>query len=150
MDSSHGSGTFGRWGVDGRALPRYRYKIDEETAPQAAQEELDGKRDAWHQLGNDHIVADAFNHGYTQLWSMDNLYQWANYAEPASRHYAGGYGYLNVDGKVGTTLYDDRARGQRVQRDFGLGYLRTRTACRRDRRFLARLRALRRRPPAAA
>jgi hypothetical protein len=128
VDSSHGSGTFGRWGVDGRGLPRYRYEIDEETAPQAAQEELAGKRDAWHQLGNDHVVADAFNHGYTQLWSMDNLYQWANYAEPASQHYAGGYGYLNVDGKVGTTLYDDRAAGQKVQRDFGLGYFRTRTA----------------------
>ena len=125
VDSSHGSGTFGRWGVDGRGLPRYRYEINEKSARQAAQEELAGKRDAWHQLGNDHVVADAFNHGYTQLWSMDNLYQWANYAEPASQHYAGGYGYLNVDGKVGTTLYDDRAAGQKVQRDFGLGYFRT-------------------------
>jgi hypothetical protein len=127
VGSSYGSGSFGQWGTDGRGLPRYRYRIDEETAPQAAQPELNGKRDAWHQLGNDHIVADAFNHGYTQLWSMDNLYQWANYAEPASQHYAGGYGYLNVAGKVGTTLYDDRAQGQRVRRDFGLGYFATHT-----------------------
>jgi hypothetical protein len=128
VNSSHGSGSFGRWGVDGRGLPRYRYKIDEETAPQAAQPELDGKREAWHQLGNDHVAADGFNHGYTQLWTMDNLYQWANYAEPAAEHYAGGYGYLNVAGKVGTTLYDDRAPGQRVRRDFGLGYFLTRTS----------------------
>ncbi len=128
VKSSYGSGSFGKWGVDERGLPRYRYETDEETAPRAAQEELNGKRDAWHQLGNDHVVADAFNHGYVQLWSMDNLYQWANYAEPASQHYAGGYGYLNVNGRVGTTLYDDRAKGQRVQRDLGLGYLRTRTS----------------------
>ncbi len=127
IDAAHGSGSFGRWGVDGRGLPRYRYTVDQETAPQAAQPELKGDRSAWHQLGNDRIVADAFNHGYTQLWSMDNVYQWANHVEPAADHYGGGYGYLNVDGKVGSTLYDDRAKGQHVRRDFGVGYFGTRT-----------------------
>ena len=50
IDSAYGSGSFGRWGVDGDGLPRYRYSIDEATAPQAAQPELNGNRDAWHQL----------------------------------------------------------------------------------------------------
>jgi hypothetical protein len=125
--AGYGSGHFGRWGLDRDGLPRYRYTIDEATAPQAAQPELGGRREAWHQLGNDHIVADAFNHGYTQLWTMDHLYQWSNYAEPGSGHYGGGYGYLNVDGHSATTLYADRARGQAVTRDFGAGYFLTRT-----------------------
>ena len=129
IDSDYGSGSFGRWGVDGDGLPRYRYAIDEQTAPQAAQPELNGNRDAWHQLGNDHVVANAYNHGYTQLWTMDHLYQWSNYAEPGadSGHYAGGYGYLNVDGEPATTLYSDRAADQPFRRDFGAGYSRTRT-----------------------
>ncbi|MEA2124551.1 MAG: cellobiose phosphorylase [Solirubrobacteraceae bacterium] len=128
IDSSYGSGSFGRWGADRDGLPRYRYAIDEATAPQAAQSELNGAREAWHQVGNDHVVANAYNHGYTQLWTMDHLYQWANYAEPGAGHYAGGYGYLNVDGKLGTTLYADRADGQPFTRDFGAGYALTRTA----------------------
>jgi hypothetical protein len=127
VDSGYGSGSFGRWGADGDGLPRYRYTIDEATAPQAAQPELNGAREAWHQLGNDHIVATAFNHGYTQLWTMDHLYQWSNYAEPGRGHYGGGYGYLNVDGRLGTTLYSDRAKDQPFTRDFGAGYARTRT-----------------------
>jgi hypothetical protein len=120
--SSYGSGVFGTWGTDGDGLPRYRYTIDEETAAAAAQPELNGLRDAWHQLGNDRIVADAFNHGYVQFWSQDRLYQWANRYEPGGRHYAGGYGYLRVDGKVHSTLYADRDPGAQPTRDFGIGY----------------------------
>src|SRR4051812_45481662 len=53
--SSFGSGSFGHWAVDNFKLPAYRYTIDEETAPQAKQPELNGKTDAWHQVGNDHV-----------------------------------------------------------------------------------------------
>src|SRR3982074_1670902 len=56
--SRHGSGAFGTWTTDPFKLPEYRYAIDEQTAPAAAQPELGGSRDAWHQLGNDHVVAD--------------------------------------------------------------------------------------------
>jgi hypothetical protein len=120
--STYGSGVFGTWGADGLALPRYRYTIDEEKAAAAAQPELGGKREAWHQLGNDHIVADAFNHGYVQFWSQDRLYQWANYYEPGGKHYSGGFGWLRVDGKTYSTLYSDRAAGTEPTRDFGTGY----------------------------
>jgi Glycosyl hydrolase 36 superfamily, catalytic domain/Glycosyltransferase family 36 len=127
IDSAFGSGSFGRWTVDGFSMPAYRYTIDELTAPQARQPELAGSTDAWHQVGNDHIVADAFNHGYTQLWSQDREYQWMNFYDPQRDQFAGGYGYLNVGGRVISTLYDDRPAGARTERDFGVGYFRTRT-----------------------
>lgn len=123
LDSSYGSGVFGRWGVDALGLPRYRYTLDEETAKAAAQPELNGSTAAWHQLGNDRIVADAFNHGYVQLWSQDRLYQWANYYEAAGRHYGGGFGWLRTGGRTYSTLYDDRAAGSHPTRDFGIGYM---------------------------
>jgi len=120
--STYGSGDFGQWTVDGWGLPAYDYAIDEEHDPIAAQPELSGAVDAWSQLGNDHIVADASNHGYVQLWSQDRLYQWMNYYDASHQHYAGGYGYLNVGGRVISTLYDDRPAGATTQRRFGVGY----------------------------
>ena len=111
ISSAFGSGSFGKWTVDSFGLPAYDYMIDQATNPIAAQPELNGSTDAWHQLGNDHIVADAYNHGYVQLWSQDRLYQWMNYYDASHQHYAGGFGYLNVDGKAYSTLYDDRPPG---------------------------------------
>lgn len=125
IDSSDGSGSFGTWFLDPMGLPAYRYTIDELTAPQAAQPELAGSRDAWHQLGNDHIVADAFNHGYIQLWSQDRTYQWMNRYDAASDHFSGGYGYVDLNGHTYSTLYDDRAPDETVQRAFGVGYAQT-------------------------
>jgi hypothetical protein len=120
--STYGSGDFGRWAVDRWHLPAYDYTINELTSPFAPQSEISGSRDAWSQLGNDHIVADAFNHGYVQLWSQDRLYQWMNYYDAGQRHYAGGYGYLRLGRRVISTLYDDRPPGARTQRRFGVGY----------------------------
>ncbi len=79
--------------------------------PWARQPELDGDTAAQHELGNDHIVAAAFNHGYTQLWSQDRLAQWANRYEPSARHFAGGYGYLRTGDRVLSTLHLDRPAG---------------------------------------
>jgi hypothetical protein len=120
--SAYGSGDFGRWVVDQWGLPAYDYAIDQLTNPIAKQPEISGSNDAWSQVGNDHIVADASNHGYVQLWSQDRLYQWMNYYDAAHQHYAGGYGYLNLGGRVISTLYDDRPAGAATQRRFGAGY----------------------------
>ncbi len=111
-----------RWTVDGWGLPAYDYTINELTSPFAPQSEISGSRDAWSQLGNDHIVADAFNHGYVQLWSQDRLYQWMNYYDAANRHYSGGFGFLKIGHRVISTLYDDRPTGAVTQRRFGTGY----------------------------
>ena len=127
ISSTYGSGDFGRWTVDRWGLPAYDYAIDEQANPIAKQPELSGSVDAWSQIGNDHVVADAFNHGYVQLWSQDRLYQWMNYYDASNRHYAGGYGYLNIGGKVISTLYDDRPAGASTDRLFGVGYYAKRT-----------------------
>jgi hypothetical protein len=124
VDSTHGSGSFGTWHVDASGLPAFRYLVDETADPRVAQAELAGGTEAQHQVGNDHIVAAAFNHGYTQLWSQDRQQQWANRWEPEHRHYAGGFGWLVVDGMVLSTLVLDRPAGATVERDFGVGYAR--------------------------
>ena len=120
--STFGSGVFGRWSVDRFGLAGFRYLVDQQTFPPARQPELKGATEAQHQLGNDHITAAAFNHGYTQLWSQARLPQWANRWDPATGHYGGGFGYLNVGGRVLSTLYLDRPRGARTTRTFGTGY----------------------------
>jgi len=122
IDSTYGSGAFGTWMVDRFGLPSYRYTVDEENDPVARQAELAGGDSAWSQVGNDRVKADAFNHGYTELWSQDRLAQWINSLDPPNRHMGGGYGYLNVDGKVISTLYDDRPQGSQTERTFGVGY----------------------------
>ena len=84
--STYGSGSFGRWLVDASACRRSATTLDEQTpTPRAQQPELAGGTEAQHQVGNDHIVAAAFNHGYTQLWSQARLAQWANRYEPGRR-----------------------------------------------------------------
>jgi hypothetical protein len=128
IDSSYGSGDFGQWQVDPWGMPAYDYTIDQSTNPIAKQPELSGSIDAWSQVGNDHIVADAFNHGYVQLWSQDRLYQWMNYYDASHQHYAGGFGYINAGGKVISTLYDDRPAGATTDRLFGAGYYAKRTS----------------------
>jgi Glycosyl hydrolase 36 superfamily, catalytic domain/Glycosyltransferase family 36 len=122
--STYGSGHFGWWFVDVFGLPAFRYEVDQDTDPRVRQPELAGGTQAQHQVGNDAIVAAAFNHGYTQLWSQAREAQWANRYQPEQRHYAGGYGYLNVDGTVLSTLYRDRPAGAASERDFGIGYAR--------------------------
>jgi hypothetical protein len=125
ISSTYGSGSFGLWGEDGFGLPDYRYTLDEARAPQAAQPELAGNRAAWHQIGNDRVVADAFNHGYVQLWSQDRVYQWMNYYQASSDHFSGGYGYVDLGGRSWSTLYLDRRPGESVKRIFGTGYAET-------------------------
>jgi hypothetical protein len=127
VSSTRGSGVFGRWFVDRFGLPAYRYRIDEARDPRARRPELEDvahRTDAWSQLGNDHVVANAYNHGYTQLWSQDRVYEWVNRYSAADGQYAGGFGYLRSGGRTISTLYADRPPGARAGRVFGTGYSR--------------------------
>lgn len=125
IDSARGSGDFGRWRADRFGLPAYDYTLDQTSDPRARQPEIGGSNDGWSQVGNDAIVANAFNHGYTQLYSQARLYQWANRYQPSRRHYAGGYGYLRLpSGRTIGTLYLDRPAGGEFRRTFGAGYSR--------------------------
>jgi hypothetical protein len=121
--AAEGAGIFGRWTVDEFGLPAYDYTLDQVGDPRGARTDLDGRRDAWHQLGNDAIIANAYNDGYVQLWSQQRMYQWVNQYAPEQQHYAGGYGYLHVDGETLSTLWLDRPAGSDPQRRFGLGYM---------------------------
>ena len=114
--STAGSGIFGSWFVDGFGLPAYRYRLDPDHDPRVRQPGLNNPTDAWHQLGNDHVVAIAHTRGYVQLWSQDRSYQWVNQLDPSAHQYAGGYGFLRTTGgRVISTLYSDRAAGARVR-----------------------------------
>ena len=126
--SDHGGGIFGGWRVDRFGLPFYRYTMDPDGDLRAPQPELNGNPDAWHQIGNDRIVATAHNRGHIQLWSQDRLFQWTNRTDPANGHHTGGYGYLRVGDRTISTLYADRPAGATTERDFGAGYFRRRTA----------------------
>lgn len=128
--SSAGSGVFGRWAVDRFGLPAYDYTIDQTTDPRAERAELEGRRDAWHQVGNDAIVANASADGHVQLWSQQRRYQWSNRWDPANRHFTGGFGWLRDAGRVSSTLWLDRPPGSRTQRRFGVGYVQRRLATR--------------------
>jgi hypothetical protein len=55
----YGSGVFGAWRTGPAGLPTYRYMLDEGRDARARQPELAGSTDAWHQVGNDHVVANA-------------------------------------------------------------------------------------------
>ena len=122
-DSTYGSGNLGAWRTDPDGLPFFRYGIDQTTDPRGTNSE-NNRTSSQHQLGNDRIVAFGWNDGYTTLWSQERESQWANVWEPDRRHWAGGYGYLNVDGKVLSTLYLDRPEDSTYERDFGLGFYR--------------------------
>jgi hypothetical protein len=122
VSSARGGGVFGRWEPDASGLPSYLYDIDHRTAPEAAQPELAGKREAWHQVGNDRILGFGFNRGWFQLWSQARVYHWVNLAEPEQGQYGGGYGYLRVGGRTLTTLYDDLPADAGMTRRFGTGY----------------------------
>jgi hypothetical protein len=113
ISSSFGSGAFGRW---------VTYAIDQHTNPIAAQPLLQGRTDAWNQVGNNHVKVDAHTGGWMQFWNQDRLAQWANAYEPDARHYGGGYGFLRIGGETISTAYDDRGASVQDRRRFGIGY----------------------------
>ena len=122
---SFGGGHFGRWIRDPAGLPAFEYTTDEATDPAARWNDGNGTSTSfWHQLGNDRVVADAFNDGYVQLWDGERQAEWANYYDPVIRQYGGGFGYLRAGRATWSTLYADRPAGASFQRVFGMGYYR--------------------------
>lgn len=123
-DTSYGNDHFGHWLVDRFGLPAFEYTIDEATDPAAIWNNSSGAHnDFWHQIGNDRVVATAFNHGYVQLWDQERQYRWSNLYEASTNHYAGGFGYVNDGSQAWSTLYSDRPAGASYRRDFGMGYV---------------------------
>ena len=71
---------FGRWSFDRFGLPAFAYGVAARTDPLARQPELQGATAAHHPVGHDRIVGQAFNHGYTQLWSQERAGARAHWA----------------------------------------------------------------------
>ena len=117
LESTYGSGNFGRWGVDADGLPTYRYELDHMTDPRGADpRDPEPPPRAAPDRQRQHRRRMACNDGYTMLWSQTRLMQLANTWEADNFHWAGGYGYLRTDdGKVLSTLYLDRPQGSRVR-----------------------------------
>jgi len=124
ISSNYGNGDFGRWQVDRWGLPTYQYTADELTNANTAQPDVDGSRADQNQVGNDNVKGFAANDGYLELWSQQLLNEYANKYDPSADHFSGGFGYLNVDGKIGGTLYSANSTGEQFKRWFGVGYYR--------------------------
>lgn len=122
ITAREGAGVFGEWITDRYGLPAYDYTLDQTNDPRGARADLRDRRDAWHQLGNDAIIANAYNEGYVQLWSQQRMYQWVNLYDESRRHYAGGYGYLRLGDQTISTLWLDRPQDATTLRRFGVAY----------------------------
>jgi hypothetical protein len=121
LPSPFGSGDFGRWQTDRFGLPAYQYTGGPASASMGPTQP-GGASEIEHQLGNDHVVANAADAGYVELWSQDRLYQWVNHYDAATQHFAGGYGYLKVGGQVVADLAQGLPRDATLGRVFGTGY----------------------------
>ena len=122
-NTTYGNDHFGHWISDGFGLPAFQYTDDEATDPAAAWNNDIGRSTSfWHQIGNDRLVANAYNDGYVQLWDGERQYGYTNQYDAATEHYAGGFGYLNDGHHTWSTLYLDRPNGARYRRIFGMGY----------------------------
>jgi hypothetical protein len=121
LPSPFGSGDFGRWQTDRFGLPAYQYTGGPASASMGPTQP-GGASEIEHQLGNDHVVANAADAGYVELWSQDRLYQWVNHYDAATQHFAGGYGYLKVGGQVVADLARGLPRDATLGRVFGTGY----------------------------
>ncbi len=119
--SSAGGGNYGNWISDGFGLPAYVLKNDNSSLSQIPLQ-VGGASEFEHQIGNDHIVADASPQGYVSLWSQDRLYEWVNHYDSGNKHYSGGFGYLNVNGKVFSDLSSGKSGQPAVSSTFGVGY----------------------------
>src|SRR3954452_25107135 len=76
IDSSYGNGHFVSWQVEEFGLPTFRYALDEAVDPRAKQPEIyrpTDTTDAWPQVGNNPLHANAYNHGCLELWSQARL-----------------------------------------------------------------------------
>ncbi len=119
--STAGGGNFGTWTKDAYGLPAYDLTMDNSILPTSPTQE-GGASEIEHQIGNDHIIADASANGYVSLWSQDRLYEWVNHYDSASEHYSGGFGYLNFNNKLVSDLYAGLANDPAMSRTFGVGY----------------------------
>jgi hypothetical protein len=124
QDCETGSGDFGKWIVDDYGLPAYNYTMDQTTDTRALfwNSENIPRRDHWHQIGNNRILAIARNDGIIQVFNQDRGYKWLNWFSDTSGDYSGGFGYVKDGSVVWSTAYRYMPAGAFTRRVFGIGY----------------------------
>jgi len=143
-DASHGQGAFGRWVRSEAGEWAYAYEMDQVRNPRAAYyTTLGASRDHWHLIGNDRIGATAHNGGYVELYDWTRGGKIINRLDPENRNYAGGFKFVDVDGRVFNTLWEHLPAGGRASsratvgedadpptqdRTFGMGHF-TKVTC---------------------
>jgi len=116
-------GIFGHWELDDAGLPCYHYTLDEYSDPAAEYDTSLGKsNDHWHLVGNDRVVALAYNHGQVLLYSGERGSKWYNAPDAKRIRKSGGYGFLQEGDTLLSTLYAQRPGGASFERIFGTGY----------------------------
>lgn len=139
---SFGSDHFGCWIIDGFGLPAFRYTADEATDHAARWNDGTGTSTSfWHQLGNDRVVADAFNDGYVELWDGERQYRSGNFYDAAAQQFAGGFGTCGPAARPGARSIVTGQSGRATSGSSGWDITRSRsgrTGCRRPRRYSRR------------
>jgi hypothetical protein len=122
-------GKFGHWELDKAGLPCFHYTLDEYSDPAARYDTSLGKsNDHWHVVGNDRVVALAYNHGQILLYSGERGSKWYNAPDAKRIRKSGGYGFLQEGDTLISTFYAERPQGASLERIFGTGYYQKRIA----------------------
>ncbi len=110
-ECAFGNGGFGHWFTDNAGNPAYAY------APPGQQ-----SGDHWHHVGNDRISATAHSGGHVQVYDWSRgpklLTRWS----PEDGLFAGGFSFVEVDGRVTPLLCDHSPDEATRGRVFGTGY----------------------------
>ncbi|MHA1266305.1 MAG: GH36-type glycosyl hydrolase domain-containing protein [Candidatus Helarchaeota archaeon] len=121
----HGSGKFGRWGIDEFGLPIYEYSCMQ-TLEAVARTPTSGRDsiDHWHQVGNDRITLTAHNGGYVQFFLADRGMQWLSYRDKKTGTLGGGICLIEENGKIWADFYTSHRKPPEIlyKRIFGCGY----------------------------
>ncbi len=124
LSEGSGAGVFGEWITDRFGVPAYEYTLDETSDPRGEWDPLVAPktRKMWFHLGNQRIVATAYNHVFVQLFYNESGTKWLNYYEPENLDFAGGFGFILEGDEVFSTLYIRRPEGAEYRRVYGMGY----------------------------
>ena len=126
---SLGSGSFGRWFLDGAGLPAYEYTLAQEQDARALwfNTEHAEWRHHWAAFGNHRINATASNDGLIEVTTQDRGVEHLNKVDESQGWFGGGYSYIDDGEEVWATAYRHRPEDAVTRRVFGMGYARAET-----------------------
>lgn len=126
---SLGSGSFGRWFLDGAGLPAYEYTLAQEQDARALwfNTEHAEWRHHWAAFGNHRINVTASNDGLIEVTTQDRGVEHLNKVDESQGWFGGGFSYIDDGEEVWATAYRHRPEDAVTKRVFGMGYARAET-----------------------